>query len=76
MSKKKQKNNRISKLIETPKIVVSFFREAKEELQKVTWPDRKTTAKYTAIVVIASLSVGIVIGGIDYLLTRILERAI
>lgn len=60
----------------TPRIVVKFFKEAKEELQKVTWPDRKTTARYTVIVVIASLFVGIVIGSVDYLFTRILEKVI
>jgi preprotein translocase subunit SecE len=76
MSKKKQKNNRLSKLMATPKIAVSFFREAREELKKVTWPDRKTTTRYTIIVIAASLFVGIVIGGIDYLFTRILEKVI
>lgn len=59
-----------------PKIVIRFFKEAREELKKVTWPDRKTTARYTAIVVVVSLFVGVVIGGIDYLLTRILEKVI
>lgn len=60
----------------TPKVVIRFFKEAREELKKVTWPDRKTTARYTIIVVIASLFVGIVIGGVDYLFTRILEKVI
>lgn len=46
---------------------VSFFKEAKEELKKVTWPDRQTTIRYTGIVIMASLIVGFVIGGIDYL---------
>lgn len=59
-----------------PKIAVRFFKEAREELKKVTWPDRKTTTRYTVIVVIASLFVGVVIGGIDYLFTRILEKTI
>lgn len=60
----------------TPKVVIRFFREAREELKKVTWPDRKTTTRYTIIVVIASLFVGIVIGGVDYLFTKILEKVI
>ena len=76
MSKKKQKNIRLTKLMATPKMVIRFFREAKEELKKVTWPDRKTTTRYTVIVVVVSLFVGVVIGGIDYLFTRILEKVI
>ena len=77
MSKKKQKrSNKIAKLMATPRIVVQFFKEAKEELRKVTWPDRKTTVKYTVIVIVASLCVGLVTGGVDYLFTRILEKAI
>ena len=76
MSKKKQKSNKIAKILATPKVAVRFFKEAREELKKVTWPDRKTTTRYTVIVVVVSLFVGVVIGGIDYLFTRILERAI
>jgi preprotein translocase subunit SecE len=76
MSKKKQRNRNIAKLMAAPKTAVRFFKEAREELRKVTWPDRKTTTKYTVIVVIASLFVGVVIGGVDYLFTRILEKVI
>lgn len=54
----------------------SFLREARDELKKVSWPDRQTTIRYSIIVVVASLVVGFVIGGIDYLFTLLIERFI
>lgn len=59
-----------------PSLITSFLREARDELKKVSWPDRPTTIRYTIIVVVASLAVGFVIGGIDYLLTLLIEHFI
>ena len=52
---------------------VKFIQEAREELRKVTWPSRQTTIRYTLIVIVASLAVGAVIGGLDYAFTQTLE---
>lgn len=52
---------------------VSYIRESREELKKVTWPTRQTTVRYTVIVVAACLVVGFVIGGLDFLFTKSLE---
>lgn len=76
MSKKKKKYSPLSKLINFPNTIMTFMREARDELKKVTWPTRQTTTKYTIVVIIASLSVGLVIGGIDYLLQLGLESII
>ncbi len=59
-----------------PKNIVSFFKESRDELKKVTWPNRQTTIRYTVIVVAASLAVGILTGGVDYLLTLALEKLV
>lgn len=59
-----------------PNWLISFLREARNELKKVSWPDRQTTIRYSIIVVVASLVVGFVIGGIDYLFTILIERFI
>lgn len=56
-----------------PQKAITFVREAREELKKVQWPTRETTIRYTVIVVAASVVVGFIIGGIDYLLTFIVE---
>lgn len=53
--------------------VVTFFTQAKDELKKVTWPSRETTIRYTVIVIIASIAVGLITGGIDYLYTLAIE---
>jgi preprotein translocase subunit SecE len=59
-----------------PKAVYGFILEARDELKKVSWPSRETTLRYTIIVVIASIMVGALTGGIDYLLTLILEQVV
>ena len=56
--------------------VWSFFREAREELKKVAWPSRRDTLRYTGIVIVASVVVGMVIGGFDYILQQFIQRAI
>ena len=42
-----------------------WFREMRSELKKVVWPDGKTTAKNTGIVLLCSLGVGVFIGVFD-----------
>lgn len=53
--------------------IVDFLREVKVELARVVWPDRNTTIRLTVIVIIVTLAVGFFIGGVDYLLTKLLE---
>lgn len=65
--KKKKKNTGLKGITAWFDKGLSFFKEAREELRKVTWPDRQTTIRYTGIVVMSSLVVGFLIGGIDYL---------
>ncbi|TAL16771.1 preprotein translocase subunit SecE [bacterium] len=50
-----------------------FLREAKAELLKVTWPDRKVTAASTVVVVAVSLIIGIYLGILDVILSKIFE---
>ncbi|MBI4022407.1 MAG: preprotein translocase subunit SecE [Candidatus Andersenbacteria bacterium] len=67
---------KITSLIQWPNQAARFVREARDELKKVSWPNRATTVRYTIIVVAASLAVGFVIGGIDYLFSLLLQRVI
>ncbi len=55
---------------------VSFIRQAREELLKVTWPSRETTIRYTIVVILGSLVVGLMVGGMDFVLTKTLESFI
>lgn len=48
---------------------ISFLKEVKEELDKVAWPTREQTIRYTILVIIVSVVVGVFLGGLDWLLT-------
>lgn len=52
---------------------VSFFKEVKTELFKVTWPNRKTVIRLTGVVIGVSVIVGIYLGGLDYLFSKLIE---
>ena len=59
--------------------VVGLFRRAREfviavrsELGKVTWPTQQELVKATRMVVILTLIIGVILGLIDLLLTKIL----
>ncbi|MBI3421136.1 MAG: preprotein translocase subunit SecE [Candidatus Sungbacteria bacterium] len=59
-----------------PKNIFTFIKESRDELKKVSWPSRQTTIRYTVIVIVASLVVGAITGGFDYILTVVLQRII
>lgn len=44
------------------------------ELRKVVWPSRKETTSLTVVVVIVSIVVGAILGGIDIAFSRIMDR--
>jgi preprotein translocase SecE subunit len=45
--------------------VPKFFRDIISELRKVSWPTREETTRLTVAVVVVSLTIGMVLGGID-----------
>lgn len=56
--------------------VVKYFREAKVELEKVSWPTRKDTVKYSVLVFMLSLATAAFIGVLDFGLSQALEQLI
>ena len=52
---------------------VKYFREARMELEKVSWPTRKETVTYSSIVLILSLATAAFIGILDLGLSKGLE---
>jgi preprotein translocase subunit SecE len=54
------------------KSVVTFFSEVKSELSKVTWPKRHEVVRLTLIVFLVSGIVGLYVGGLDFLFTKVL----
>ncbi|MFC1935384.1 preprotein translocase subunit SecE [Chloroflexota bacterium] len=51
-----------------------FFGEVVSELKKVTWPTRAETVRLTLLVIAVSVSIGIVLGLIDMLFTRLFDQ--
>ncbi len=49
--------------------VINYFKEVREELEKVVWPTKEQTIRYTILVLIVATSVGIALGALDYVLT-------
>jgi len=48
---------------------LSFLKEVKEELGTVVWPSREQTIRYTVLVIIVAVAVGVFLGALDYILT-------
>lgn len=56
--------------------IVSYFKEAREELRKVVWPTAETTRKHTLLVIGISLFTGIYFAVLDFVLNLGLEQLI
>lgn len=54
----------------------NFLIEVKSEMKKVAWPTRKETLKYTLAVIGVSVVLAAFLGGLDYVLTYLLENYI
>ncbi|HBB76442.1 MAG: preprotein translocase subunit SecE [Candidatus Levybacteria bacterium RIFOXYA1_FULL_41_10] len=52
---------------------VTFLKETQDELKKVKWPTRQEIIRLTSVVIIISTIVGIFLGSMDYLLTKLTE---
>ena len=50
-----------------------FLRETYDELKLVKWPKRTDVVNLTAVVILISILVGIYIGAIDFVFTKITE---
>lgn len=47
-----------------------FVKESIAELKKVVWPDRQKVVRLTLVVIGVSVATGFLIGGLDYLFTK------
>ena len=50
----------------------AFLLETYDELQKVVWPTRDEVVRLTIIVIFISVAVGLYIGGLDYVFTKLM----
>ncbi|HET7465670.1 MAG TPA: preprotein translocase subunit SecE [Candidatus Dormibacteraeota bacterium] len=51
-----------------------FLREVFDELRKVVWPTWGELYRYTLVVIVTVIILGVFIGGVDYLLGEALKR--
>lgn len=56
--------------------IVKYFYEAKEELEKVTWPSRKETINSTLVVIGVSLGTALFLGALDFGFSTALQALI
>mgnify|MGYP001580782245 CR=1 FL=1 len=50
---------------------INFLKEVRAELEKVVWPTREQTIRYSILVIIVAVAVGLFLGGLDYILTAL-----
>ena len=56
--------------------LTDYFKETRQEMKKVNWPDRQQTLIYTTVVIGVSLGVSVILGAFDYLFAAILKLII
>lgn len=55
---------------------IVFLKETRDELKKVVWPKREDVIRLTGVVILTSLIVGLFLGAIDFVFTKIMETII
>lgn len=54
--------------------IITFFKESRIELKKVTWPSREETVHYTMAVIVISAAVAMFLGGLDFVFQYVLNN--
>ena len=55
---------------------ITFLREVRVELGKVSWPSRRQLLLYTGVVIGLSFAIAIYLGGLDAIFASILTRLV
>ena len=50
-----------------------YIRDIVSELRKVVWPTRRDATNLTVLVVVISLAVGVILGGLDLVFSRVVS---
>jgi preprotein translocase subunit SecE len=58
------------------KSLIEYFKAARIELTKVTWPSRRATAKLTGLVIAFSLVFAAFLGGLDQVFSALVRNII
>lgn len=71
--KSKEQDAKPSALAERGGRLRKIFDDTRAEMKKITWPDRETTRNLTIVVIGISVALGVLLGGIDYVLFQVFE---
>jgi len=55
---------------------IKFLKEVKAELKQVTWPTKKEVIRLTGVVIIICLAVGVYIGILDFIFTKLIQLGV
>ncbi len=55
---------------------ITFLKETRDELKKVVWPKKQEVVRLTIVVITISIIVGSLLGGLDFVFTKLLEIVI
>ena len=55
---------------------IRFVKEAISELKKVVWPTKEQVVRLTLIVIVVSVIAGLLMGGLDFIFTKLLALII
>ncbi|RPI95363.1 MAG: preprotein translocase subunit SecE [Spirochaetales bacterium] len=58
------------------KKIVAYIKEAREELKKVTWPDRDEVTSFTMVVIVSVIIVSLFLWFVDSALMSIIKLVI
>ncbi len=53
--------------------VLTFIKESREELRKVTWPDRDEVTSFTMVVIVSVIIISLFLWAVDTLLGTIVQ---
>ena len=56
--------------------IIDYLAEVKAEMTKVTWPKRQEVVRLTIIVLAISVAVGIFVGVLDFIFTKLLSLVV
>jgi preprotein translocase SecE subunit len=59
-----------------PNPLIDYLRTSKEELEKVSWPSKQDTLRYSTLIVVGSVAAALFFGALDFGLSRLVQVAI
>jgi len=71
--KSKEPDSKPNAFAERGNRVRKIYDDTRAEMKKITWPDKETTRNLAIVVIGISVVLGILLGGIDYVLFQVFE---